>query len=103
MVTVHAKLLAKEHDLGGYTTYVFENLDDAPFGHKYLMLTRWPNWQCRNIDVGEVGYLEYDEVEAGVDTYYDRVNDSIVKYNFSNQIFKRFVKEQDNSNKDIII
>lgn len=45
----------------------------------------------------------YDEVEAGVDTYYDRISDSIVKYNFSNLIFKKFVKEQDNFNKDIII
>lgn len=51
----------------------------------------------------EIGYLMYDEVVGGVDTYYDRNTDSIVKYNFSNLIFKKFVKEVDSSNKDIIL
>ena len=51
----------------------------------------------------EVGYLMYDEVIAGIDTYYDRNTYSIMKYNFSNLIFKKFVKEIDNSNKDIIL
>ena len=36
-------------------------------------------------------------------SYYDRNLDSIVKYNFSNLIFKKFVKEIDNSTKNIII
>lgn len=67
------------------------------------MVTVFPNWESRIPEVEENGYLEYDEVEAGKDTYYDRTTDSIVKYNFSNLIFKRFVREQDNSNKNIII
>ena len=45
----------------------------------------------------------YDEVEGGIDTYYDRSTDSIVKYNFSNLIFKKFVKEKEDISKDIII
>lgn len=103
--TIKCKVVAKECDLLNYHTLVFKNIEtgSCPFGHTYCMTTVFPNWESRIPDVGEVGYLEYDEVEAGVDTYYDRINDSIVKYNFSNQIFKRFVKEQDNSNKDIII
>lgn len=101
MVTIHAKLLAKEHDIGGYTTYVFENLDDAPFGHKYLMLTRWPNWQARNIDVGEVGYVTYKEVIAGQDTWWDGTN--FIPYNYTNIIFIKFVKENKDNSKDILI
>ena len=53
-------------------------------------------------DIGEIGTLMYDEVQGGIDTYYSRSTDSIMKYNFSNLIFKKFVKEQDNS-KDIIL
>ena len=101
MVTIHAKLLAKEHDIGGYTTYVFENLDDAPFGHKYLMLTRWPNWQARNIDVGEVGYVTYKEVIAGQDTWWDGAN--FIPYNYTNVVFIKFVKENKDNSKDILI
>ena len=102
MVTVHAKLLAKEHDLGGYTTYVFENLDNAPFGHKYLMVTRWPNWQHSNIDIGEIGYVTYKEVIAGQDTWWDGTK--FVPYNYTNIVFIKFVrKKSDTSQKDIIL
>jgi hypothetical protein len=66
------------------------------------MCVVFPNWQSRIPEIGEIGYLDYDEVSAG-DTYYNRDTDSIMKYNFSNLIFKKFVKEQDNSKKDIII
>ena len=45
----------------------------------------------------------YDEVKGGVDTYYNRFTDSIMKYNFSNLIFKKFVKEQADNSKDIIL
>jgi hypothetical protein len=37
------------------------------------------------------------------DTYYNRDTDSIMKYNFSNFVFKKFIKEVDSSKKDIII
>jgi hypothetical protein len=67
------------------------------------MVTVFPNWESRIPDLEEIGYLQYDEVVGGIDTYYNRELDSIMKYNFSNLIFKKFVKEQDNSTKDIII
>lgn len=100
--TLYCQLKAKEHDLLGYTTYVFENLENAPFGHKYLMLTRWPNWQCRNVDIGEIGYVTYQEVIAGKDTWWNGTKD--VPFNYSNLIFIKFIKEnkKDNS-KDIIL
>lgn len=100
--TLHCKLLAKEDDLG-YQTLVFHNLDKAPFGYEYCMVTVFPNWESRIPEIGEIGYLYYDEVFGGIDNYYDRTLDSIVKYNYSNLIFKKFVREIDNSKKDIII
>jgi hypothetical protein len=101
-LTIHCKLLAKEHDFGGYIIYVFENLDDASFGHRYIMTTRWSNWEHKNIEIGEIGYLTYKEVIAGQDTWYD--GSKFIPYNYTNIIFIRFVKEnKDNSSLDIII
>ena len=101
---VKCQLIASECDILSYHTLVFKILEEkCPFGHLYCMVTVFPNWESRIPEVKEIGYLEYDEVTAGIDTYYDRNSDSIMKYNFSNFIFKKFVKEQDNSNKDIII
>lgn len=101
MVTIYCKLVAKEHDLGGYTTYVFQNLEEKSIYDKYLMCTRWPNWEHRNLDLGENGYLTYKEVVAGVDTWYDGT--SFIPYNYTNIIFIKFVKESDNYDKDIYI
>lgn len=102
-LTIHCKLLAKEVDLMDYQTLVFKNLDKAPFGCEYCMVTVWPNWESYIPEIGDIGYLTYDSVTGGVDTYYDRTLDTIVKYNFTNLIFNKFVKEIDNSKKDIII
>lgn len=102
--TVYCKLLAKEDDILDYKTLVFKNLENSPpFGHQYIMITVWPNWQSRIPDIDEVGFLTYDFIEAGIDTYYDRNLDSFIKYNFTNLAFKKFVKKQDNSNKNIIL
>ena len=87
-----------------YHTLVFKNLEgNCPFGHHFCMTVVFPNWESRIPDVGEKGFLEYDEVEGGIDEYYDRCTNSFIKYNFSNLIFKRFVREVDSSNKDILI
>ena len=102
-ITLHGKLIAKEVDLMGYQSLVFLNLDTTTFGHRYCLLTVFPNWESRIPEINEVGYINYDEVEGGIDTYYDRETDSIVKYNYTNSIFKKFVKEIDNCKKDIII
>ena len=102
-LTIHCELLVKEADIMNYQTLVFKNLDKAPFGCEYCMVKVWPNWESYIPEIGDIGYLTYDSVIAGVDTYYDRSIDSIVKYNFTNLVFNKFVKEQDNSKKDIII
>lgn len=102
MTTIKGQLLCKEHDLGGYTTYVFRNLDTEETFHKYLMVTRWPNWQTKSIDVGEIGYLTYQEVVAGVDKWWDGT--TFIPYNYTNIVFIKFIKEnKDNTTKDIIL
>lgn len=101
---VKCQLVAQESDFMNYQTLVFKILEEqCPFGHSYCMVTVFPNWESRVPELKEIGFLEYDEVEGGIDTYYDRYNDSIMKYNYSNLIFKRFIKEVDNSKRDILL
>ena len=102
--TIRAQLLVSEKDLYGYTTYVFKNLEVNPsFGNQYKMMTRLPNWQCGDIEVNEIGYVTYDEVIAGEDKWYNQETDQMVPYKYTNIYFVKFVKEQDNSKKDIIL
>lgn len=102
MITIRCKLVAQENDFGGYISYVFRNLDsNVPFGHKYCLVVRCPNWQHRALELNEIGYLTYEEVYAG-DNWYDPQTGEMVPYKYTNCYFLKFVKE-DNSNKDIII
>lgn len=103
MITIKAQLVAKENDLLDYTTYVFKCLENnIPFGHHYCMMTRCQNWNHRDIDVGEIGYVEYEEVKAG-DTWFNPQTNTYVPYNYTNIYFIKFVKEKDNSHKDILL
>lgn len=101
MVTLYCELLAKEHDLGGYTIYVFKNLDNALFGYSYIMVTRWPRWEHRNIEIGEQGYLTYKEVVAGVDTWFD--GEKLIPYNYTNLVFIKFVRKNKDNLKQITL
>ena len=88
----------------GYTTYVFKCLEsNVPFGHRYCMITRLPNWQHRDIELNEIGYLTYNEVVAGQDKWFCPETGQMVPYNYTNIYFIKFVKQQDNSKKDIFI
>lgn len=91
-MTVLACLVAKESDTAGYTTYVFECLEDFMFQYsKYIMCTRFPNWDHRNIDLGEVGYLNFMEIRAGIDKWYD--GSKMVPYNYNNVQFLKFIEK----------
>ena len=101
--TIKCKILAVENDTLGYQTIVCKNLDPAPFGHNYVMITRLPNWQSREVDIDEVGYITYNEVKAGEDKWFCPETGQYIPYNYTNIYFIKFVKEQDNSKKDIYI
>ena len=89
-ITVLAKLVAKEKDTLDYTTYVFECLDkDVVKDYKYIMCTRYPNWEHKNIELGEIGYLNFVEIRAGVDTWFD--GNKMIPYNYNNIQFIKFI------------
>lgn len=96
-MTILARLVAKEEDALNYVTYVFECLDEEILKDtKYVMCTRYPNWNHRKIDIGEVGYLNFFEIRAGVDKWFD--GEKMIPYNYSGIQFDKFVskpKEED--------
>ncbi len=93
MPTIHAELLAVNEDFAGYTTYVFRNLESEDIYTKYIMCTRFPNWECRILNVGDRGYLSFKENIAGVDKWYNPSNNTMNYYNYSCVQFIKFVDE----------
>lgn len=94
-MTALVQLLAQQVDTLGYTTYVFKVLDSedvALLGTRYIMCVRWPNWECRQLKNGESGYLDFKEVRAGIDTWYDGSRQ--IPYKYTNIIFERFIEIQ---------
>lgn len=89
-MTVLAKLVATEEDTQHYITYVFECLDKEVIKEtKYIMCTRFPDWDHRKIYLGEVGYLNFNEVKAGIDKWYDGIK--FVPYQYDGIHFIKFV------------
>ena len=104
MITIRCKVLAKESDVLGYSTMVVKDLDNfGGFGHSYCMVTILPNWQGLIPEIGDDGYLSYNEVIAGKDKWYCPETGQMIPYNYTNIYFVKFVKEKDNSKKDIIL
>ena len=93
-MTVLARLVASEEDYIGYITYVFECLDkEIVKDSKYCLCTRFPNWDHRKIDLGEVGYLNFFEVQAGIDKWFD--GSKMIPYKYSGCHFIKFIKKPD--------
>jgi len=104
VLTIKCQFIASDSDMMGYSTYVFKVLEDnLTFGHNYLMVTRLPNWEHRQLELNEIGYLTYNEVEGGKDKWYCPETGEFIPYKYTNIYFIKFVKEKDNSNKDIIL
>ena len=84
------KLVAKMTDSQDYTTYVFKCLEDYMIKQTpYIMCTKWPNWDAREIKIGDVGYLEYVEIRAGIDKWFD--GNTFIPYNYNNIQFLKFI------------
>ena len=96
MITL-CKLVAQEIDSLGYTTYVFENLEEYAIKQsKYIFCIRYPNWDHKKLKLGDVGFVHCEEIRAGVDKWYDGTK--MVPYNYNTVQFIKFVykpKEED--------
>lgn len=89
MITL-CKLVAQETDSLGYTTYVFENLEEPAIKwSKYIFCIRYPNWDQKKLRIGDVGFVHCEEIRAGVDKWYDGTK--MVPYNYNTVQFIKFV------------
>lgn len=91
-MTIFAKLVAKEEDLLGYVNYVFEVIEEeevARLGTKYILATRYPNWNHRKIELNEIGYLDFMEIQAGVSKWFD--GEKMIPYNYNGIQFNKFI------------
>lgn len=97
MITL-CKLVAMDEDSLGYINYVFENLEeDVIKWSKYILATRFPNWETKKVNLGDVGYLQFEEIRAGVDKWFD--GQQMIPYNYNMIQFIKFIerpKEEDN-------
>lgn len=94
-ITYYVQLKAKFNDIGGYITYVFENLKYNRYDNQYIMCVQFPNWEQSIINIGDVGYVNVKYVKAGVSEWYDGEKFNVYKY--TNVIFLKFIKEQVNN------
>lgn len=84
-----AQLVADHLDSFGYITYVFKCLDNLAKETPYIMCTRYPNWDHRTLSIGEKGYLSFEEIRAGVDTWFNGT--TMVPYKYDGVHFIKFV------------
>lgn len=93
MSVIKAKLITYRNEPGGYIIYVFEDLEHKDVDRHYIKTVRFPHWESPFVRVGEIGYLEYNKVEAGKDSWYDNQTQMHILYKYNNTIFKDFVHE----------
>lgn len=94
------KLVAQTSDSYGYITYVFNYLDQYDINKyecKSMVCTRYPNWNCRDLKIGDEGYVNTETVRAGIDTWFN--GEEQVPYRYNSVRFIKFIdKPSENSN-----
>ena len=100
-IALYVKLNAKYIDVGGYITYVFENLNYKSYDQQYVMCVQFPNWNQSEINIGDVGYVNVRYVKEGVSQWYDGEKMNVYKY--TNVVFLKFIKEPEKVNKEFLI
>ena len=100
-ITLYVKLNAKYIDIGGYITYVFENLNYKTYDTQYVMCVQFPNWNQSEIEIGDIGYVNVRYVEEGISKWYDGEKMNVYKY--TNVVFLKFVKEPEQVNRDFLV
>lgn len=92
--TIFCELVAYREGMDGYDKYVFRNLITG----EYIMVTGLPNWNLPFIEVGDRGFMKYQEALAGVDSWYDREQDKYVPYKSDNSYILDWVREYKQNN-----
>ena len=95
-----AELLTYREDPGEYIIYVFRDLANYS---KYIMCTRFPRWETPPVKVGERGYLNYKEIIAGRDMWFNVETNEFVYYAYNTIQFINFVPETPPTNLEDLV
>ena len=91
--TIRAKMVAKQDDF--YPLFVFQNLDEQENSLlRYITVTLLPNWNGKIPEIGEVGFLSCEYVDAG-EEYFQRSTGNKEQYKYTSCYFLNFIKEQE--------
>lgn len=85
-ICIKATLVAIREDQ--YTVYVFENTDKED---EYIMCTRPPNWNGRELDMFQHGFLSYKFIQAGKDCWFKAETGEWFPYAYTANYFLDFV------------
>lgn len=103
VITILAELLVKKEGTMGYWVYIFKNLETEDMYKKYIMCTRFPNWEHSFIKEGSIGYLTYEEHYAGISQWYDGTQ--LQYYKYTGVQFISFIDKpkENKTNKQLIL
>ena len=93
--------IVEHYDDFGYHKYIFKDLDSRfPI---FYMGTLLPNWNQKPMKIGDKGYVRINYKKAGVDTWYNKEEDTYVKYKYNGVYVNAFVHERPQDTDGIII
>ena len=85
-ICIKARLVGQSTD-GSYKNYVFQDMGTL----EYIMCTRLPNWNVDDVKIAEAGFLEYQTVIGGQDTYFSSIDQITKRYLQDATYFLNFV------------
>lgn len=65
------------------------------------MCIRYINWEHRAISLGEIGYLHFKEVRAGVDKWFD--GKDFIPYRYNDIQFIKFIAKPEKVDQEYIM
>ena len=96
----HVEIIEHFDDLG-YQKYIFKDLDSRfPV---FYMGTLLPNWNQKLMKIGDKGYVRIKRKQAGIDTWYNKDEDTYVKYKYDGVYIDTFIHERPQDTDEIII
>ena len=91
-MTFLGKLTAIQYDTLNYIYYVFRVINDDEqkiHNAKFITCVRFPNWNHKDLQIGDYGYIVMNKIKAGVDTWYDGEN--LVPYKYDHDQFMKLI------------
>ena len=92
--TIYCKIVAIDENQ--YSAIVVEDLNRVESDDlKYITVIKCPNWAPVKIEIGDIGYLQFQFVEGGITQWFNKNSKDFEIYNYTNNYFINFYKQKD--------